>query len=269
MPTYTYTASANMPISSVSTGITLAPNECITHVKLVSANNGRKPEIHLNRIFQNGYWLYYDITDSNQNNACELINLSSPSYHGIGDITSASSSFTCSYAVANAKLKGETLYISFYGTNSHSGGDALIASDMTFIDSMVFTITTDYQSVSITSQANPSAGGTVTSISGSQTTGTEISITATPNTGYVFDRWLCNYGSFADYLNPSTTYTVGYYDDTIVGKFTPRVDNTPKAGRYNGSSYDPLYIYRYDGSKWVQCEMQRYNGSSWDNVDTL
>lgn len=273
MPTYTYITSANMPIGSVSTGITLAPNECITYVQLETADgNNNRPHYYTNRVFPDGYKYYYTITDSDQNDACQLINLTTGSYIGIGSHTYATSYHYIhdSFTVGNAKLKGKTLFVSSYGTNSYSGEDALISSDITFIESMLFTITTDYQSVSITSQANPTSGGTVTSISGSYDTGATINITATPKTGYVFDRWVCGgIGTFADYLKPSTTYTVGYGNDAIVAHFAQRVDSSPKAGRYNGEAYDQVDIYQYNGSSWVQCEAKRYNGSSWDSVDTL
>jgi hypothetical protein len=122
--------------------------------------------------------------------------------------------------------------------------------------------------VTLGSVAAPSAGGTVTALSGTYTCGTNIQLVATPNTGYRLLNWTATAGTFTDSLATTTTYTVPDVNAVVYGNFGYKTDS-PTAGRYNGSSYDAVIPMYYNGSEWVECEIGRYDGSDWVNVDTM
>ena len=113
----------------------------------------------------------------------------------------------------------------------------------------------------------PSGAGTISGASGYHEAFSSMSITATPSTGYVFEKWSATAGSFADYLASSTTYTASYESGTITAYFK-KISTPPKAGYYNGTSFTQVVPMYYNGTDWVECEAKRYNGSSWVNVDT-
>ena len=115
-----------------------------------------------------------------------------------------------------------------------------------------------------------SAGnGSVTSIDANYNAGTVLNLSATPNTGYVFDRWLISASmvdSFGSIFASSTTFTVSNESASIVGCFRKAPENVVNSGRYSGSSWVSVAPMYYNGTSWIECEIKRYNGSGWDNV---
>ena len=267
MGTYTYTLPANASIGSYTNGIKLAPNECISYYTFKMSSSG----LSINNVTLNDTDMVYvyitnyslSLTDSSK---CEEA-------FGFSGARGVTKPFHNNYQNTNyisspditRLLLGENIVIHVGSKyKSYSSGSIIL------LDPVEFTIYTTTIPFNISYSVNPSAGGSVSGLaSGPRQYGAELDYTATPNTGYVFDRWTCSVGTISNYLNPSMTYTVGGGDDTIVAHFAQRTDSSPKAGRYNGEAYDQVDIYQYNGSSWVQCEAKRYNGSSWDSVDTL
>ena len=73
----------------------------------------------------------------------------------------------------------------------------------------------------LTMAASPAAGGTATDITGESPyeEGTEVSISATANTGYVFTNWTAPAGTFANADNPATIFTMPGSDVTVTANF--------------------------------------------------
>jgi hypothetical protein len=77
--------------------------------------------------------------------------------------------------------------------------------------------TTQYQ---LTTQASPSADGTVTPASGGYYAGgTSIPVTATANAGFQFNNWTSTGGSFGSTTSPSTNFTMPSAPATVTGNF--------------------------------------------------
>jgi len=73
----------------------------------------------------------------------------------------------------------------------------------------------------LTMAASPSAGGTATDITGESPyeEGTEVSISATANTGYVFTNWTAPSGTFVYADSSATTFTMPGNDVTVTANF--------------------------------------------------
>ena len=176
--------------------------------------------------------------------------------HAVGDVLNITATPNSGYRFARWEATVGTL------------GNAYSATTTYTVPSTNATITGYFEiSPTVTVTSASGGNGAVSNVSGEKEVGSIISISATPNTGYVFDRWYAQYGDFGDVFSSSTTYTVPNVNVTIIGYFK-QVSSNLKAGYYNGSSYDAVIPMYYDGSSWVECEWKRYNGSSWDNADT-
>ena len=80
------------------------------------------------------------------------------------------------------------------------------------------TFNTQYQ---LTTQASPSADGTVTPASGSYfASGATIPVTATANAGFAFSNWTATGGSFDSTTAPSTNFHMPAAPATVTGNFT-------------------------------------------------
>jgi hypothetical protein len=78
---------------------------------------------------------------------------------------------------------------------------------------------TQYQ---LTTQASPSADGTVTPTSGQYfASGASIPVTATANAGFAFNNWTSTGGSFGSTTSASTTFTMPSAAATVTGNFVP------------------------------------------------
>jgi hypothetical protein len=76
---------------------------------------------------------------------------------------------------------------------------------------------TEYQ---LTTQASPSADGSVTPASGSYFAGgATISVTATANSGFTFTNWTSTGGSFVSSTSPTTNFTMPSAAATVTGNF--------------------------------------------------
>jgi len=76
----------------------------------------------------------------------------------------------------------------------------------------------------LSQSANPSAGGTVTintpqNCSSGYTSGTAVSVTATPATNYIFSGWSGSGGTFSNSTSASTTFTISG-NATVMANFT-------------------------------------------------
>ena len=351
MPTYTYTTSANMPIGSHSTGITLAPNEYICQIHIITHENIGSASWKINRNFTSGFSLNLSLADSQKTDECNIYftqwssSQSSGAVFGWAIGREATDGLTKTYS-SGTRLKGKTLYCTFYDTDLNTGDD-LVASDATFMSALDITITTDI-STSVTTQVNPSGAGTISNISGeylpgesinvtvtpatgylfknwgatggsftstsdasttftvpndmgsvtviayfsvspkkSVTTqaypsgtgtvtnisdeyyiGASISLSATPATGYVFDRWVSNRGEFANANSSTTTFTVPDEDVIVYGCFKES-GSVSNAGRYNGTDFEKVIPMYYNGTDWEECEWKYYDGTNWVDADTL
>lgn len=76
---------------------------------------------------------------------------------------------------------------------------------------------TQYQ---LSTQASPSADGTVSPVSGGYyATGAIIPVTATANSGFQFNNWTSTGGSFGSTSSPSTNFTMPSAPATVTGNF--------------------------------------------------
>ena len=261
MPTYSCTLPANSTLGLTPTGITLASNEYVvsirtlpqtTRVKNVNASNG----------------IIFSSRISNADQSKSVLLGFGVTYRGcpIGTIyTYEMYDYTHEVTDAdiNQYLKGQTLYFKLYDTSEESGpGDILI------LDPVDFEITTyKPQSYILTTAVYPSNAGTVTS-GGSVDVGANKQLTATPGTGYVFDRWVFAKGVFSNPNSSTATYTMPDEDATVYATFK-QSGSALTAGRYNGSAYDAVIPMYYDGTNWIECDLKYYNGSNWVDSDTL
>jgi hypothetical protein len=73
----------------------------------------------------------------------------------------------------------------------------------------------------LTTQASPSADGSVTPASGSYYAGgASVPVTATANAGFQFTNWTSTGGSFISTTSPSTTFTMPSAPATVTGNFS-------------------------------------------------
>jgi hypothetical protein len=103
--------------------------------------------------------------------------------------------------------------------SSWSDGGAISHSVTAPSSSNTYTATfnTEYQ---LTTQASPSADGSVSPASGSYyASGTSISVTATPNTDFAFNNWTSTGGTFDSTTSASTNFHMPAAATTVTGNF--------------------------------------------------
>lgn len=97
------------------------------------------------------------------------------------------------------------------------------------------------------------------------TEGTQVTLTAVPDAGSVFEGWI---------TSPAVTitnnkFTMPNSDVTIRPVFSRTSEEVLPGGRYNGSSFVPVETQYYADSKWNPCELHRYNGTAWETVAAM
>ncbi len=98
----------------------------------------------------------------------------------------------------------------------------LTTSDTVTAPAATTTYTANFtQEYQLTTQASPSAGGSVTPVSGGYYAGGAIiPVTATANAGFQFSNWTTTGGSFGSTTSASTNFTMPSAPATVTGNFT-------------------------------------------------
>ena len=176
----------------------------------------------------------------------------------IGDVITISATPASGYAFSGWSATAGTI------TDSSSASTTFTvpASNVTITATFVL------DSVAISFSVFPTGTGTLTKFPDSESYagGTQVTVTATPASGYRFNRWLYSDGYFVDALAAQTTYIVPSTSANVVAYFTQTSPTYTNSGIYNGSTYDPVQPFYYDGTNWIPVELKRYNGSSWDDI---
>ena len=102
------------------------------------------------------------------------------------------------HSASSRILVGSPMYVRVYINNTQG-------KTLTLTNSVICEVYTE-QKTQVTVSAN--TGGTVTNVSGNYADGTSINLSATPSSGYVFDKWTATSGTIANALSASTTFTV-------------------------------------------------------------
>ena len=123
-----------------------------------------------------------------------------------------------------------------FTANSTGGGPYLVTATATGtgLTPVSFSLTNLSSKYLLTTGVSPSGGGTVTP-GGSYAAGTKVSLTATPNAGYVFSSWSGS-GLSSTTTNP-TTVTTGSAPETVTANFTSALVISP-----TGLNFGTLYL---------------------------
>lgn len=103
----------------------------------------------------------------------------------------------------------------------------------------------------LTLNSYPVEGGTVSDVTdtGPYLSGTEVSISATPNSGYVFDNWAkTSSGTFANANSASTTFTMPAENAEVTANFKAALFSED----FTGLSYgETPYFWERGSSNWI------------------
>jgi len=192
--------------------------------------------------------------------------------------TSRSVESSNSSASATASLvKGSTVTLTatpssgytFVGWYNSSGTQLSTNATYTYAQSASKTTYARFQKAGYSYTVTAGEGGTVSPTSG---TGTSVSITATPKTGYVFDKWTTTSGSVGSTTSASTTftpsannanahatfkpliYTITYYDEdrtTVLGTAEANYDTLISAATAPSATKASTEQYEYAFGGWT------------------
>ena len=188
--------------SAVKLGITLASNEYPNGAVSVNISSSASPrKAWFGAV---GDTLNFYLCDSNKNNKIKLFTVTgfSSQYQFVFTPNSTTINNT------NKLLKGKALYVCATGNTSTAGTYGPIT----------ITINTNIETYTLTLAANPAAGGTVSG-GGSYASGTNHTISATPNSNYEFINWTTTSGTIASSTSAVTTITMPSVNVTATANF--------------------------------------------------
>lgn len=107
--------------------------------------------------------------------------------------------------------------------------------------------------------------GTVSG-SGIYTSGSTVTLIATPKPGYKFTGWTTTGGTLADATAAETTLTVPASTTSVVAHFEK---SQSLVGYYNGEAFENCSVNYYDGESWQPCEVYYYDGTDWNHCSNL
>ena len=150
------------------------------------------------------------ITDLNDPNTYTVVKQICSSSETISHYSNSSSPYTINLSECPNAPSTATPRLAIRYSETSSGGDSW------YMDN--FSVTASH---TLTVQSNPTEGGSATAGSTTIVEGATTTITATPNTGYVFTGWtMSGTGAIvADASSPSTTFTMGTTNATVTANF--------------------------------------------------
>lgn len=225
--------------SAVKLGITLASNEYPNGAVSVNISSSASPR----RAWfgQAGDSLNFYLCDSNKNNKIKLFTVTG--FPAASQFIFTPNSTTINNT--NKLLKGKALYVCATGNTSTVGTYGPIT----------ITINTNVETYTLTLNANPAAGGTVSG-GGSYASGTAHTIIATPASLYEFVNWTNTGGTIANATASVTTITMPSANVTATanfrlasGKSTPSLSETSFYGgdtiQLTISATQQTYTHKY------------------------
>lgn len=209
-------ATGNTDIRSpVSLGVTLGTGIC-PNTKIEFLNNGSGGSYSYWRNTHSGNIVTAEIflCDSNGNNKVKIFGLS---IAGGGTNTTGKSE---TYTNSSNLLAGKALYIIATGTN---------VDYLRFRGETDITITTESVAYTLTMAKDPSAGGTASVGSTSNTYNKKVKVSASANTGYTFKNWTKSAGTLSSTTANPTTFTMPASNATVTANFTHNTYSVGKA----------------------------------------
>ena len=146
-----------------------------------------------------------------------------------------------------ATTSNQALYVTSSNTNYSTTNPNYNGTLLTQKDQVIFGIANLEYTVSAT--ASPTAGGTVSGNTGLCFYGQPITLTATPNTGYVFNNWTKNgevvsyYPTYSFSVSESAQYVANFQlmDGIVIGEPTSTSYNLPTYTDYPNSYTQQIY----------------------------
>ena len=261
LPANTYIKINGDTITPINTGITLASYQKITYIKINAKSSVRFKNITNTSFEFNPFFDFYKSNIINMENM--IAQFRQPTSTTIGPNETVALNIAEENWCTYENEKGYTLYLRPVAT----AGILYTGNALQLLDSLTFTITIENDKVTLTTAVYPSNAGSVTS-GGLVEIGADTQLTATPASGYVFDRWVFTKGVFSNPNSSTATYTMPDEDVTVYATFK-QSGSALTAGRYNGSAYDAVIPMYYDGTNWIECDLKYYNGANWVDSDTL
>lgn len=246
-------ATGNTDIRSpVSLGVTLGTGIC-PNTKIEFLNNGSGGTYSYWRNTHSGNTVTAEIflCDSNGNNKVKIFGLS---IAGGGTNTTGKSA---TYTNSSKLLAGKKLYIIATGTN---------VDYLRFRGQTDITITTESVAYTLTMARDPTAGGTASAGSTSNTYNKKVQLSASANTGYTFKNWTKSAGTLSSTTANPTTFTMPASNATVTANFTHNTYSVGKAVSPSGGGSVTLGAssgYYNDKIKCTATASTGYTFSSW------
>lgn len=152
------------------------------------------------------------LCDSSGNNKVKIGTVSVKNY-GVNTTVGANTTFTNTSRL----LQNTNIYIIVTGSNNQD-------SHVAFRGQTDVTITTNTATYTLTVQANPSEGGSVTG-GGTKAYNSKTQLSATVNTGYSFSSWTKTSGTLSSTSSTPTTFTMPNSNATVTANLTHVVRN--------------------------------------------
>lgn len=253
MPTYTYILPSGSVNGNYNTGITLRRGEKVTNVKtsawsIIFKDFTSTPiglSLTSNPIETAESFIQISVSTNWPSSTLSIPHTTEMSEYEHSNLNHLDG---CNLVVVFCKDGGRQDF--FDGNGTCTGKDTII------------TITTNEPPYNIV--VNNTDNGTAYAGANTALSGTTVTLTATPNTGYQLFRWIAvptvSISNENTFVMPSNDIEI-----TPVFKVIPSV---LQAGHYNGTSYDQCIPMYYDGTNWIECEWKYYNGSNWQNADS-
>ena len=238
MATYTGTIPAGM--GRISLGVTMGASEYPT--KIAFSQNGEEQIQFWHSSSSNGEVSIY-IEDTSGNNSQNIGSASGAGYFY----------FKCSGGITLSKktgLYGKTIAINFYDrwdTTTHPSSTS-------------FTLTTAVDKFSVT--VGTATGGTASASPTSNISpGTQVTMTATPNSGYYLAGWTTS----PNVTVTNNKFTMPASNVTITPVFAQTVRTV---SYYDGTQFVKCQVYYYTSNQWKLCRPYYRTGSTWKECST-